>query len=208
VRAKRSFGPWKIVILSGIANPSKTERLASGRPPDSDVARVYAQAPDPGLDMTVSYVRKLPREAPPGTLSRRANIAFVGTRPALSRDAAKRISRSVAHADYSYAVQNGTFSITTVPGKPGEVITLWGTGFGPTAPAAPSGQVVPPGSYTVSGVTVTLGGQLGTALTSGLAGLYQIAIHLPSNLPSGDYEVVTRVRGSVSPASALITVLQ
>jgi CubicO group peptidase (beta-lactamase class C family) len=34
--------------------------------PDSDVARMYAQAPDPGLDMTVSYVRKLPREAPPG----------------------------------------------------------------------------------------------------------------------------------------------
>jgi CubicO group peptidase (beta-lactamase class C family) len=34
---------------------------------DSDVARMYAQAPDPGFDMTTSYVRKLPREAPPGT---------------------------------------------------------------------------------------------------------------------------------------------
>lgn len=33
----------------------------------SDVARMYAQPPDRGLDMTVSYVRKLPREAPPGT---------------------------------------------------------------------------------------------------------------------------------------------
>jgi len=33
----------------------------------SDVARMYAEPPDPGLDMTVSYVRKLPREAPPGT---------------------------------------------------------------------------------------------------------------------------------------------
>jgi CubicO group peptidase (beta-lactamase class C family) len=33
---------------------------------NSDVARMYAQAPDPGFDMTVSYVRKLPREAPPG----------------------------------------------------------------------------------------------------------------------------------------------
>lgn len=35
--------------------------------PDSDVARMYAQTPDPGLDMTVSYVRKLPRDAAPGT---------------------------------------------------------------------------------------------------------------------------------------------
>jgi CubicO group peptidase (beta-lactamase class C family) len=35
--------------------------------PKSDVAQMYAQAPDPGYDMTVSYVRKLPREAPAGT---------------------------------------------------------------------------------------------------------------------------------------------
>jgi CubicO group peptidase (beta-lactamase class C family) len=34
---------------------------------NSDVARMYAIPPDPGFDMTVSYVRKLPREAPPGT---------------------------------------------------------------------------------------------------------------------------------------------
>ncbi len=34
---------------------------------NSDVARMYAQAPDPGFDMTVSYVRKLARETPPGT---------------------------------------------------------------------------------------------------------------------------------------------
>jgi CubicO group peptidase (beta-lactamase class C family) len=35
--------------------------------PESDDARMYAQEPDRGFDMTVSYVRKLPREAPPGT---------------------------------------------------------------------------------------------------------------------------------------------
>lgn len=34
---------------------------------NSDVARMYAEPPDPGFDMTVSYVRKLPRESPPGT---------------------------------------------------------------------------------------------------------------------------------------------
>jgi len=33
----------------------------------SDVARMYAEPPAPGLDMTVSYVRHLPREAPPGS---------------------------------------------------------------------------------------------------------------------------------------------
>ena len=34
---------------------------------NSDVARMYAEPPDPGFDMTVSYVRKLPRESAPGT---------------------------------------------------------------------------------------------------------------------------------------------
>lgn len=34
---------------------------------NSDVARMYALPPDPGFNMTVSYVRKLPREALPGT---------------------------------------------------------------------------------------------------------------------------------------------
>lgn len=34
---------------------------------NSDVARMYAEPPDAGFDMTVSYVRRLPREAPPGT---------------------------------------------------------------------------------------------------------------------------------------------
>jgi uncharacterized protein (TIGR03437 family) len=114
------------------------------------------------------------------------------------------------HADYSLAVQNGTFSLATVPARPGEVIILWATGFGPTTPAVPSGQIVPPGLYIVDGVTVTLGGQpvavLGTALSPGFAGLYQIAIQLPSNLPNGDYELVATINGSRSPSNALLTV--
>lgn len=50
-----------LTMTSGVKwNEDYTDR-------DSDVARMYAQPPDPGLDMTVSYVRKLPREAAPGT---------------------------------------------------------------------------------------------------------------------------------------------
>jgi uncharacterized protein (TIGR03437 family) len=114
------------------------------------------------------------------------------------------------HLDYSYAVQNGTFSAATVPAKPGEAIILWGTGFGVTTPAAPDGQVVPPGNYALNGITVTLAGQpvtvLGTAMTSGLAGVYQIAIQLPANIPDGDYEAVATVHGVQSPSSVLIAV--
>jgi CubicO group peptidase (beta-lactamase class C family) len=35
--------------------------------PSSDVARFITQKPEPGMDVTVSYMRKLKREAPPGS---------------------------------------------------------------------------------------------------------------------------------------------
>jgi CubicO group peptidase (beta-lactamase class C family) len=35
--------------------------------PDSDIARLYRSTPPPGMDATVSYMRTMPREAPPGT---------------------------------------------------------------------------------------------------------------------------------------------
>lgn len=114
------------------------------------------------------------------------------------------------HLDYSYAAKNGTLAIPTVPAKPGETITLWGTGFGPTTPFAPDGQIVPPGSYNLSDVSVTVGGQpatvLGAALSPGLADVYQIAIQVPSGLSNGDYLVVATVNGAPSPISVLLTV--
>ncbi|MGO9095481.1 MAG: choice-of-anchor tandem repeat GloVer-containing protein [Bryobacteraceae bacterium] len=114
--------------------------------------------------------------------------------------------------DYGLAVKNGTFpGVTTVPAKPGEVIILWGTGFGPTSPSAPEGVEVPSTTYnTASPVTVTVGGEpatvYGAALTPGCAGLYQVAIQIPSSLADGDYPVIAKVSGSQSSSTTLITV--
>jgi uncharacterized protein (TIGR03437 family) len=115
--------------------------------------------------------------------------------------------------DYSLAVKNGTFSgLTTVPAKPGDTIILWGTGFGPTIPSAPAGVVVPFGTtyYTANAVTVTVGvatvTAYGTALTPGEAGLYQVAIQIPTTLADGDYPVIATASGAQSPSSTLVTV--
>jgi uncharacterized protein (TIGR03437 family) len=115
--------------------------------------------------------------------------------------------------DYSYAVKNGAISgLTTVPAKPGDVIILWGIGFGATVPPAPAGVLVPlGGSYnTANAVTVTVGGATatvyGAALTPGQAGLYQVAIQIPTTLADGDYPVIATVSGTPSPSSTLITV--
>ncbi|HLG97293.1 MAG TPA: choice-of-anchor tandem repeat GloVer-containing protein [Bryobacteraceae bacterium] len=115
--------------------------------------------------------------------------------------------------DFSYAVKNGTFQGTpTVAAKPGDVIILWGTGFGPTSPPAPSGVDVPstttyytaPVSVSVGGVPATV---YGTALAPGYAGLYQVAIQVPQ-LPDGDYPVVATISGAQSPSTTMITVQQ
>lgn len=116
------------------------------------------------------------------------------------------------HLDYSDAVKNGAFQTPTVPAKPGEAIVLWGTGFGPTTPAAPSGQIVSGGPYVVDGVAVTVGGiaaQLyGVALSPGMAGLYQVAIQVPASLADGDFPVIATLSGQQSPAWVILTVHQ
>lgn len=113
------------------------------------------------------------------------------------------------HGDYSIAAKNGTFAGTaTVPAKPGEVITLWGTGFGPTNPAVPAGQL--PGSsagaHTETPVTVTLNSAsvtvLGAALSS-YPGDYQVAIQIPTTLADGDYTLVAAINGVSSPPATL-----
>lgn len=106
------------------------------------------------------------------------------------------------HLDYSSATHVA----------PGDSIILWGTGFGPTSPAAPIGVEVPPGPVyqTASPVTVTVGKTpvivYGAALSPGFAALYQIAIQIPESLADGDYPVVATISGAQSPSSVLLTV--
>ena len=117
--------------------------------------------------------------------------------------------------DFSPAAKSGSIAgLTTVPAKPGDVIILWGTGFGPTNPAEPVGVVVPPGqtytttttpSVTINNVSAMV---LSAALTPDAAGLYQVAIQVPSTLADGDWSVQASIGGVSSPASVLLTVHQ
>jgi uncharacterized protein (TIGR03437 family) len=114
------------------------------------------------------------------------------------------------HADFTWAVKNGTFSgVTTVPAKPGETIILWGTGFGPTTPAIPEGVIVPSDkTYSVIAVPTVQVNLVnstvyGAALAPGFAGLYQLAFQVPPSLPDGDYQVFA----TISAPSANIPML-
>ncbi len=120
---------------------------------------------------------------------------------------------AATHVDGTPAVKAGEFpNMVTVPAKPGELIILMGTGFGPTAPAPPLGQVASGNAQSrmVTLPTVTIGGVAASVstgrLTPGQAGLYQIVVTVPASTPDGDLPVVATVGGVTSPAGVLLTV--
>jgi uncharacterized protein (TIGR03437 family) len=120
---------------------------------------------------------------------------------------------AATHIDSSLAVKAGEFpNIVTVPAKPGEVIILLGTGFGPTTPATPVGQVVSANLtyHTLTRPTVTIGGTAApvaiSRLAAGQAGLYQIEVTVPLTAPNGDLPVVATVGGVASRTGVFLTV--
>jgi uncharacterized protein (TIGR03437 family) len=123
-------------------------------------------------------------------------------------------SQAVAtrNSDASLAVKNGTFpGATTVAAKPGDVLILWGTGFGPTIPPVAAGIQVPGDKvYNTSPVTVKIGAAdatvFGAALSPGFAGLYQIAIQVPASMADGDYAIKATVGGATSPDGVTLSV--
>ena len=115
--------------------------------------------------------------------------------------------------DYSYAVKAGTFpGVATVSAKPGDVLILWGTGFGPTSPTPPAGIPVPGDrayattttpTVTISNIPVKV---YGAALASGSVGLYQVAIQVPASLADGDWPIQATIGGVQSPTGILLSV--
>ena len=111
--------------------------------------------------------------------------------------------------DYAL-VANPSIVPGTVAAKPGDILILWGTGFGPTIPDAPAGKVVTGLPVVTTAPAVTVGGfpvtVFATALSPGSVGLYQIAIQLPASLSDGDLAVQAAVGGFQSPPGVNIFV--
>jgi uncharacterized protein (TIGR03118 family) len=93
------------------------------------------------------------------------------------------------HADGSLVGAPAVFPGAT-PGKPGETISIYGTGFGPTNPAV-DGAIVSSPANLVTNPTITIGGTPATVTFAGLsaAGLDQINVTLTS-LPAGSTGLV------------------
>ncbi len=113
------------------------------------------------------------------------------------------------HPDYSYVAKPGLLiGAPSTPARPGEVIILYGTGFGPTAPPLPSGEVIAAPAPLANTITVWIGNRLADVQWSGMsgAGLWQFNVAIPNDLPDGDASVVAEVGGVRTQANALITI--
>jgi len=91
------------------------------------------------------------------------------------------------------------------PAEGDQVIEIYGTGFGPTDPARPSGRIVET-APTVNTVTVKIGNVDAQVQFAGIvgAGLYQLNVKIPSGL-TGDQPIVAEVSGARTQENAFIT---
>ncbi|SPE28597.1 conserved hypothetical protein [Candidatus Sulfopaludibacter sp. SbA3] len=93
------------------------------------------------------------------------------------------------------------------PAAPGEVIELYGTGFGPTIPTMPTAQLVSQPVPTVLPVTMTIGGVAAEVQWSGLvsSGMYQLNVKIP-NVAAGDQSIQGNISGFQSPATVMLSI--
>ncbi|MGA3078233.1 MAG: hypothetical protein ABSG56_31710 [Bryobacteraceae bacterium] len=109
---------------------------------------------------------------------------------------------AVAPALYNFAFENADFSLVSSyhPAHAGDVLVLYATGMGQTTPPLVTGQIVPSANYVTAPVTVTIGGVTANVFYSiaappYVAGLYQMAVTVPSGLASGSQPVVATSGG-------------
>lgn len=90
----------------------------------------------------------------------------------------------------------------TLPAQSGSIITLWGTGFGQTAPPTSTSSINYSGisGILASPVVVLVNNIPATVLYAGMVGvgLYQFNIQLPDGLAGGDYAVTVQISGVTS----------
>jgi uncharacterized protein (TIGR03437 family) len=100
------------------------------------------------------------------------------------------------------------------PAHPGEIISLFGTGFGDTSPSVPAGQLDSGIANLTNSITVTIGGVtlsssdvLYAGLSPGsISGLYQINVRVPASAPAGDIPVTITIGGAQTQSGATIPV--
>ena len=121
-----------------------------------------------------------------------------------------RSNGSGAYGGGSYDILGPTGSslgYRTVAAKAGDIIELFGTGFGPTNPAVAAGQAFSGAAPTTNPVTLRINNVSVTPAFAGLsgAGLYQLNLTVPPGLGTGDVSLEASVGGVQAPSGIVIS---
>jgi len=87
--------------------------------------------------------------------------------------------------------------LATTPARPGDVLILWGTGFGSASPP-PEAPVIRMGEVTAD--------YLAGAPAPGSKGLFLMVVRVPDAVPDGDVPVTAEIGGMRSPDNVFISV--
>jgi len=174
--------------------------------------QINLQAPD---DATTGLV-SVAVTTPSGTATSTVTLAAYGPSFTLLGDGKHAVGEiatpngtgAYGGGTYDLVGPSGTFSFSTRPVKPGETLTLYGVGFGPTTPHVFAGQIFSGSAPTNSPVTITIGGVQANVAFSGIteAGLYQFNLTVPPNTGNGDQALQASVNGVQTPSGPVVTV--
>jgi len=111
------------------------------------------------------------------------------------------------HANGAYLGPASLFPGATTPARPGEIVALFGSGFGQTVPAVVSGSIAQTGVLTTPPVII-IGGFSATVTYAGLVvpGEFQFNVVVPSNVPDGDNTVTAVYNGLTTQTGLKLTV--
>ena len=145
-----------------------------------------------------------------------ANVTLAAYAPSFLLLDAKHVAGIILRSDGSGANGGGSYDIIgptgtslgypTVAAKAGDIVELYGTGFGPTNPAVPAGQAFTGAAPTAS-VSLLINKVNVTPTFAGLsgAGLVQINLTIPSGLGTGDVSLMATVGGVQTSSNVVIS---
>jgi uncharacterized protein (TIGR03437 family) len=172
--------------------------------------QINAQAPT-GTNFGSIAVRVIANADQPAALpSDPASTTMSVTAPSFFTFGASR-SIAAQFANSADIVASPTVVPGAKPAKPGDIVTLYGTGFGVTDPVYQAGEIpsraaplTVPMTITIGGTTLTSGDILYAGLSPGsISGLYQFNVKLPATVADGDIPVSVQIGGSRTQEATL-----
>jgi len=166
--------------------------------------QINLQAPDDTATGSVSVV------VTTAAGSATSTVALMPYSPAFDLLDSMHVTAIILRADGSGAYGNGTydilgpggncFSYRTVGAKPGDLVALFGVGFGPTNPAIAAGKAFTGAAPITDPFTLYINNKFVSPLFVGIssAGLYQINLIVPSGLGQGDVPIQAWVGNSAT----------